>query len=281
MVEKRIECGVDWLTIVAKNNQSYRDCRLNNVAKQSDRGMYGYDNVYHYPDGRIEAWATDRPDMGSMTIYNGTSLRNISSAVGAMELIEKHVQRGHRSTRIDLFVDVHNHGWRVKDFADMVGEGRAVTFIKSALFIEQKLGDGDTLWLGKGRPKQLRIYDKAAEQGIKGDWVRIEAQFRKQQANQAMYTLAQSQDKKSAIAAAIRGTVDFPKCQEWCEVFSSGIMRFSDKKNVNSDRYNWIMNTVASAIVSEIIYGDKDILDKLNDEVIRRVNEEITCHKAM
>ena len=62
----------------------------------------------------------------------------------------------------------------------------------------------------------VRIYDKAAEQGMPGiDHIRIEAQLKNQYARAAYAALRRG----ATIASIIRGIVDYPHYDVWTEAF--------------------------------------------------------------
>ncbi len=195
-------CSIDWLSITSRIGEGELSPKpvMNNRSEQG--GWMGYKSSYHFDSGVVHLWSEDRPELHC--VYSGKTLRNISQIMSIQELVQWHVKAGHRVTRIDTAIDVMNTGAVITEFADNWKDGKVKTLAKTGILIsDPREVTGDTFYVGsrKKKRKLLRIYDKAREQKIDGDWLRFEMQY----GGGAARSCASAIDKTSNMAHTFRG----------------------------------------------------------------------------
>jgi hypothetical protein len=80
----------------------------------------------------------------------------------------------------------------------------------SSLRSHALIGRGETLRIGAPSSDcQLRVYDKAAERGIDGDWVRLEFQTRKEQAAGIAAAMLEAGDADAFVRSIVLGYLEF------------------------------------------------------------------------
>ena len=94
---------------------------------------------------------------------------------------------GVRASRLDIAMDIFgSEGLTVPAIANAVEHGDIIAVTKKATYTHGVGGrtSGATLYLGsRTSERMLRIYDKAAEQGIDGmKWLRLEFEIKEEQA---------------------------------------------------------------------------------------------------
>jgi hypothetical protein len=119
---------------------------------------------------------------------------------------------GGKVSRLDVAVDLHGlPGLAVNDLAQAYEGGNARTSVHKWV-IMRGLGatQGATVYAGSPTSDfRLRVYDKGAETGLGGDWVRVELQLRRALA-QAFLTCALAYGLLPAFRSFLSRSVDFP-----------------------------------------------------------------------
>jgi hypothetical protein len=131
-------------------------------------------------------WHDTRQEQGISIQLNGEDLQVYRQA-GAHEidiLRYAHELGGHVTT-MHACINVHNIG---ADVSDLIKEHEAGTLrtkarnigvYSSKTKVNSEWKTGDTLYVGSAKSeRQIRVYNKAAEQGIEADWVRLEIVWR-------------------------------------------------------------------------------------------------------
>lgn len=259
---KAITISIDWISTtnhVIPDNLSYSSYPLLHDWEnwQTTNGANGYSVGAKHTVGVKAYFAPNRPDMGVHTIYSSTALRRIQEMNGdtGIDVLRYHVAQGHNIARLDIALDFIGCGLTVQNFQDVFTAGIVKTRLKTASTVQSLTHAGHTLYLGsrKKRKKLVRVYDKAAEQGIEGDWVRVEIQVMGKPATVASQTIVQSDDVKSAMLGVIKGVVDFETIPAWIQVFADeGIVKIGTQSSEKGDTRDWIMNQVVPAMVKEV-----------------------------
>lgn len=269
---------IDYLTVTTKDKKSViRHPKLTDLCEVRGKGMFGYNEVLDYADGRIEAYSTKNPDtQGRMMGYGGSALRRASEVgLSSIDLLRWHHAMLHNFTRVDFAIDVYDSGLDIDGLVKMKNEGRIDTNTKSFHY-SWDTAEGKTFYVGYTKPKMVRIYDKAAEQKVSGDWKRIEGQYRKEYAFQVGEAIANAENPAKAITGHIKGFVDFPDCQIWQKIMSEEKMKVSELPKVGGKTMEWLLGDVAKAIAKMKTGDYPDVMQMLE----RAVNEEIGLQRA-
>lgn len=147
--------------------------------------------------GRVD-WNTERPELKRLVTFTGSDLagllavgENISGLLGYVARLQ-----AVNVTRLDFAVDVRGMGARPEHLKDAFEAGKGITGAQSANFVagRKRNGErtGETLYVGsRSSDKFLRVYDKAAQMGLDGDWIRVELELKGDAAKNALLSMVQ------------------------------------------------------------------------------------------
>ena len=221
----------------------------------------GYRDGVHYSDGCIVSSHPEYPERGVHVSWSGSALENVRrQGITDADLINFYRQVGGKVTRIDLAIDVHNAGVSVQDVVDAYREGHALTLTRTCEEFKSLSGGGHTLYFGhKSSDKRLRIYDKAAEQKIDGDWIRVELQLRREKAMNAFELVGSSPDEAGKIFGRLISSFVFWALgtrigQWWQRVTSPNPLEFPPATTkTERQRKRWLKTSVWRAVARMIV----------------------------
>lgn len=241
-----VSLKIDWIsgTFINHESVSYPE-NLNTDAIECNP-MNGYNRGARYKDGRFELWHTNRPEMGVHFIWSGETLRNMQ--VEPLESLKHVIKHGATITRLDLAVDCVNCNLRPSDATEAISKGEVKTRAKQFPLWHDAKAKGYTQYVGKKASEVFcRIYDKASEMGIDGDYTRVECSYGGKKAKVAAQLVAKGAD----IRGLVRAFVDFPEWRQWGEIMVlPPIAVLGEKKQTN--RRKWLIEQVAPAIAQEL-----------------------------
>lgn len=252
----KISASVDWFsvtmpydTILPKSPYlKHLDPRFEDMSP-----MHGYNRGRKYMDGRILLWHETRQEMGRHWIFSGQTLNRISEAgcVPAM-LIKVMMEAGGKCSRIDLAVDCRDSGVDLKEIERLIDRGEFDATSRKFSRVTGIGGNaGHTIYIGSRQSEHCgRLYDKAAEQGIAGNWVRLESELKASKARNVARQIAEG-GQKAVIRLAVgcmRGLIDFKNYKAWNDALSSEIevIRAEPKGKVNTRK--WLIETCAPVL---------------------------------
>jgi len=208
--------------------------------------LHGYNSGTKFPDGRMEFTHTNRPDMGLHVQWGGSALD--MSPIDPLLLVGFLLSTGARFTRIDLAVDAKEYHLRPIRATVEIEERKHVCRCKKAPKINDPLIPGYTQYLGTAASEiHLRIYDKAAEMGVGGDWTRVELVCKDFRAQKAAEAIVRGVDFRSLVKAY----ANFPEWEEWCEIMVAPVVALpSEKKETATDL--WLLNQCAKTLARRL-----------------------------
>ena len=261
--DPKIQVGIDYISLTAHTKYS-SDLPVIHPAvetawRDEGKGMIGYSISRRCrKTGIVEAHDPNRPDMGRYVQYSGDALARAD--VSAMEILYYHFLADHKITRIDIAVDFHNTGLTWDELTTVSERGDIITKSKN---ITQFCGvagtPGGTIYIGSPKStKRMRIYDKAAEQGVDKDWYRMELQLRKGHAMDAAGVIGRSTNRLADMLALVRGFADvqLPQIQEAWQ--SAPLPLRTPRKQSKTRR--WLIQDVAKAMTAYIMDTEEDDL---------------------
>jgi len=227
----------------------------------------GYNRGQRLNHGAI-FWHDARPEQGISVQLTGADLNEIRGGdmteIALLEFVS--AARGKMST-LHSCINVHDAGAHVGDLIDQHSAGTLTTKARKAgvYSSKSKVGGewitGDTLYIGSAKSSlQIRVYDKAAEQGIRADWTRIEIVWRGRHAQAAHARML-----SAGIAATTRGAISrqMNSVSEWWRIAMTGetVEPLTVPRRL-SNRYEWLRRAVLPALRREIAeeraYGRDD-----------------------
>ena len=142
-----------------------------------------YQYNFKYADGLWVDVATNLDMQGLKVTISGIYLLGINTRAVIAAIVENDL----KPTRVDVAIDIKNAGTTVIHFYDQYRKGHAGRKYVTS-FVEGTTGA--TFYIGsRTSEKMVRIYDKAAEQGESGDWVRFELECKGDAAISALKSL--------------------------------------------------------------------------------------------
>lgn len=172
-------------------------------------GMLSYTVRREYEYGTC-AWHPEHPEFRLLVQFSGTQLaaldrQNISHG----RMIDRALACQGKITRLDIAVDLYDWGVDIEAIRKQFEAGEVDTKaglggLYKGIAIDRTAQVGQTLYIGSSKSnRQMRIYDKAAEQGVPGDWVRVELVARKELAHNIALDMSR-EGVPNAGRAAIR-----------------------------------------------------------------------------
>jgi len=230
--------------------------------------LHGYNVGFKFSDGRMEFTHSSREDMGLHIQWDGNSLDHLAMPV--MSLVEFLLSARAKFTRIDLATDALGYGLKAEDATNEIREKRfKCRCKKTPAWFDPTFG-GWTQYLGtKASEIHLRIYDKAAELGISGDYTRVELVVRGKRAQKAAEAIVRGHD----FRALVGGYVQFPDWQAWQTVMGADVVSLpAEKKETATDL--WLLNQCAKTLARR--------LDELgDDELWFRFLEQVKANRKI
>lgn len=224
--------------------------------------LHGYNTGLKFSDGRMEFTHTTRPDMGLHIQWDGSSLDALSFP--ALDLVKFLLSAGARFTRIDLATDAIGYNLKPEDATNEIRQGRFKCRCKKTPCWFDPIYGGWTQYLGtKASEIHLRIYDKAKELGISGDYTRVELVVRGTRASKAAQAIVHGADFRELVA----GYVQFPEWKEWREVMAAHAVALpAEKKETATDL--WLLNQCAKTLARRLDErGDDDLWFQFLEQV--------------
>lgn len=274
--------SIDWLSITAPHQRGTITPVQATERYIEKGGRMGYKVTYQYESGVMHLWSDDRPEVHC--IYSGKTLARMTGIMSGRELVQWHLDLGHRVTRIDTAIDAFDSRCEVTEFAKEWATGNVKTHARSGLFISDPKGEsGDTLYVGsiKKRRKLLRIYDKAKEQRVDKDWIRFEMQYGQGAARSASKTIADSPDSLGrVIMGQMRGFCEFnhPVYQNIIENAES-LKTPHDMPKGRTGREAWIWSQVVPALVKQEV-DEPGYMGEIFREVYKRIERDEKNNKG-
>lgn len=207
------QTSIDWLSFTLRDRSDLRGAASfiagvfgGDVASAVEGGLFGYtQQVMVLGSGRV-LWNPDRPDMGVHVMLGSKALQRCGMA--PLALLGMLADLGAVVTRLDVCVDTE--GFSIDTFWDAIQAGQLVSMLRRGVRVEQfSAQDGSslpgmTIYLGAPTSdRRVRIYDKAAEQGLaEGVWTRFEVQHRGDHAQRAAEHLLSGASASDLLVSA-------------------------------------------------------------------------------
>jgi DNA relaxase NicK len=253
-----IEVGIDWIEVTAFSIKTAIDERIYGRAHKikHSRGMNGYSDCTTTEHMVKILTSSNRADMGQHIIYSGKSLADIErkGIMTKLQILQQHIDAGHKLTRLDVYVDAINSGLDIDNLFQQARNKLVDTRARKILYMTDG-ATGQTLYVGSKskRKKLLRIYDKAAEQGVDGDWKRIELQVMRDSAYSLASSLSNGQSMTDLIIGSIRGFADFKTDSVWSAIMDYDKVQIASQRHQGKQTQEWIIKQVIPALARECV----------------------------
>lgn len=212
----------------------------------------------------------DRPDMGLHIIISGSALSKCEKiGITTDSIMDWMLASGYRLSRLDIAVDAVDSGLLIQDLANDVASGKVNTRARTAPYIDDKMGEGKTQYIGsmRKRTKLFRAYSKDAEQGlIDTDWKRFELELRGKHAVNAGDIIMTGGAKEKTIQGLILGYVDFYNNPVWREIMGTDEIDLKSTTWETGDTQKWLLEQVAPSL-ARVLDDDESFMSRFMNVV--------------
>lgn len=242
----------------------------------------GYNRAMELSIGVIH-WHTDHPEQGVSVELQGGALREARAAgVPDMALLQHIAGIGGHVSTMDAALDLHNFGAdpmaiiALRDSGELRTKARQVGHYDSSARYHGGWRRGDTVYLGSPKSdQQIKVYNKAVEQGVDGDWIRFEVRWRDAKARNAHKAMLKS-GIAATVRAALSNTIELP-FSWWADLLAGEIADIEPVGRVEGDTRAWLIKQCLPAmkreLLSEHLDGESILLDAIN-EVLATFKEQ-------
>lgn len=255
-----ITATVDWITITFKEFDNDARQFVSDFASfgqdVSTSPRHGYTTARRDGNGVLRMWNSDRPEMGLHIIFGGTALGSLYTCCGVEwgEILVGAKECGGRITRLDLAKDARMEMvnmekiWNSLEAGSYKGTARKIAQMRG-------LNAGHTIYIGSRTSERfIRLYDKAAEQGIPSlDWKRLEIELKGQAARAIASRLCSGAALSTCFDMVAHDMMEFNDEPDWDKFFPDGEVEYDlPKREKVTDREKWIRDQVTPAIRTHV-----------------------------
>jgi hypothetical protein len=261
-VRKEVSALIDWVSVTFKDTKSEMYPQELSKEKVECKPFNGYNLAVRYSDGRIELRHTMRPEMGTHVVYSGSTLRNLG--VSPEAILSWCLKHGCTVTRLDVAIDCFNCGLKPQKATEEIEHDRCKTKARQFPLWNDAKMPGYTQYIGKKSSTAFcRIYDKAAEMGILGDYTRVECSFSGNRAQGAALACIRGEDYRGVV----RGFVDFSDWSQWREIMSAVPVPTREIRSISNTK-RWLLDAAATSLAREMFLdGEHDFYFRFIDAV--------------
>lgn len=262
-----IDIHLDWLrySVAWDETQSERDNILDalppfqyfTLTEREVSIGQGYNKGLALNSGMV-FWHSTNRKQGVSVQLSGVDLQGARNAgIDESDLLRGIQRKNARFTTIHSCINVHDASASPRDVLTARDNGtldtraREIGVYSSTSKVRKEWLAGDTVYIGSPKSAiQIRIYNKAAEQHITGDWTRIEIVFRGEYAQMAVESMCKY-GIPSVTRMAVQKQANF-SAGWWVYAMRGGISPPMQVKRKESGRATWLKNVVLPALRKEI-----------------------------
>jgi hypothetical protein len=251
----RATFSIDWLHLTSPFADSkplphYLYPTIGSKEITQDVSRYGYTECVRNKFGARAMWNRQRVEMGVHTSYPAGAL-NEYAREGHMgvDILSWSTAADSRCSRIDLAFDVYDSDLSIDNCRRLLASKLAHSVADRWNMIEGSDG-GATLYIGsRSSDAMCRIYDKAVEQNVGGNWKRIELELKGRKAAQVGRDLSTA--RASEITRIARGYlahfVHFPT-DVWQMVIGDTPIPLAPANKHEPNTEQWLLHAAAPAL---------------------------------
>lgn len=227
----------------------------------------------------VVEWHHGNPEQGIGVTYNGSDLYALSElGIGPIRALQHAQHIDAAVTRLDLAIDIRDHATAsVRDVHNAWTAGEIDTRVRTySHWTSERDGiAGETVYIGSERShKRLVVYNKAAQQGVNGRWIRCEIRLRKQAARAAATAILTGQPLGSVAASLMNGVATMPTVPWYgnaLDIAADGVIDAIQVKRKETDTEAWLLETIIPLL--KRTYND----DQTSDTIKQAIEEITQC----
>lgn len=250
-----LEIRIDWLTVTKTGGEAVTTLNRALYCANEILDMIGLERTDFPVPGKAAAFyqynlkyaeglwvdvSTNLDIQGIRVTMSGSYLLTVKT----YPIIKNIKDFGLNVTRVDVAIDVKGAGVTVPQFAEAYRKGHTGRkYVNS--YVEGTTGS--TFYIGsRTSEKMVRIYDKAAESGKEGDWIRFELECKGDSAIGALNSLYKRDFGVFAgLIASMYGVPDSALNHLFRDVITEGDIKIQKDE---SDGLGWWIKSVAPAL---------------------------------
>jgi len=235
------------------------------------RPEFGYAYAFTDPTSAITVnVGSDLEKQGLMLVATGTSL---TARVDGRLLLLQGLEQGWKPTRIDVAFDIHDSGVTVRQMHEEYTADDRGRMIRSVGLKESRTGATFTVG-ARSSEKYLRIYDKAGEQGVRGDWVRVEIELKGDAAIEYAGDIATDDSSASVLIAPLLSGCANDLARTMQQIAGGHEpARPITRAESNPNKLLWLRKSVIPTLV-KLFYNDRVTFNKFLDDLHTAIDEE-------
>ncbi len=232
-----------------------RDNRIHLTGEKLSNAR-GYDSCMGLTIGRIH-WHSERPEQQISVEFSGSDCNKLHvMGLDFANLWEYIEHRGGHITTLHFALDLHNLKADHKEVETALQAGEAKTRARAVYtYAGGNIGKGrqeGTTYVGKSASeRQLRVYNKAAEQGVKADWTRIELVVKGKRAR-AMLEALQRYAWDTVGRSAIAEFVQWETCDWWQAGVTGEVIAMPVIGREETNTVKWLLEAVLPTLIREV-----------------------------
>lgn len=254
-METEVLFTMDWLTYRAFFNPhySYKDAAAGDWQNdwEPTHPSNGYAVAWKHISGATVQWNAKREDMGVLVTYSGSALRwYAEQSLAWPQIMMHHAAKNDVAVRVDAAIDVHNSGIKIFDLYSKAMAGKVTHLGVKKLSIVLSGEDGATFYVGSRQSELMaRLYNKAAERGILGDWLRFELEIKHGKAVEFARRIALLDPYHAGewTKRVLRDLIDYD-IPAWKVIFETAPLHLSSPKESDPETAEWLLKSVAPAL---------------------------------
>lgn len=230
----------------------------------------GYNRAQKLTIGVIH-WHDANPAQGISVELTGSDLAQSRKAdIEELDLLRHVAALYGKVSTMDSAIDVYRHNARPRDILTARDNDTLRTSVKDiGEYANTKLSGGvwrkaDTVYVGSPKSdRQMKVYNKAAQVGIPGDWIRIEMRWRgpfARAAHQAMLNHGIAETTRAAVLSM----VDFD-ARWWRVALTGPLADIEPVGRKETKTLDWLMGAVLNTLDRELHYeqdrGERELYD--------------------
>ena len=282
--------SIDWISLTMQGDDALLFAKRHFLGAltptPNPKGMYGYKSRATFDSGAImlHSFASlllnneDNAKQHAHFMLSGTTLTKIwkETGISPFEIMQIAEDYSARCSRVDFAVDVRGEILSVPSLHEAKNTSKTLGRNAQRSLVLSK-NDGATAYFGSRQSdKFLRVYNKAAEQGLANTlWTRIELECKGEIAHALGWHASRVSEAEfySIGCAYIKSVFD---CEHavWAQALSDASATLDAPKQDKKDTIAWLMKSCAPALARLILENPKRALwADFCDEVNRLIEE--------
>ena len=234
---------------------------------------FGYAVGWQNPYGARIMSNDNRQDMGVFVGYSSSTIRTYAEKINVLgiDILRWHIHQHHSVSRIDLALDLYNTGAKLTELYELLDTGKYSGTAKTFTHITSANG-GETVYIGsRSSDVFIRVYNKAAEQRVSEDWLRIELEIKGKVATPIARQLCNSAADNQLYTVAKSLLFRSAQCEHklWHILDKIGTVELATADKKEKDTTKWLLETVALSMAKQCqAAGNFDLLNAFTDKVV-------------